>query len=182
MEDPADRAGKANDRVLFPWFPSHPVRPSEKQERAESLLRQVPVFRAVPPHRLRAIFEKTRRNTFAAGDTIFEAGELGATMHVISHGRVDVVRGDGKGSRVVLSSLGAGEFFGELALFDRGPRSATIVAAEETETLSLRRADILEVINRYPEMALGFLSSMSARLRSADNLLENLSRTTASGD
>jgi CRP/FNR family transcriptional regulator, cyclic AMP receptor protein len=171
---PTDRPDR---RALFPWFPAHQVRPSEQQLRAEALIGHIPLFRAVPPYRLRSIAHAAHRNRFSAGETVLRTGEMGSTLHVIRTGLMHVVRETAGGGTVILASLGPGEFFGELALFDNQPRSATVVAAEDSETLSLGRADILEVINRYPEVAQAFLSSICARLRTTDNLLENFSRT-----
>src|SRR6266568_821290 len=77
--------------ALFPWFPAHPVHRTEQEIRAESLLSSVPLFNAVPPYRLRAITDLARRNRFSAGDTVLREGEVGATLHVIRSGRMNVV-------------------------------------------------------------------------------------------
>jgi CRP/FNR family transcriptional regulator, cyclic AMP receptor protein len=163
-------------RALFPWFPAHRVRDSDEQLRAEDLLAHIPIFGDVPRNRLRAIAYVARRNEYLAGDTVIRMGELGSTLHVIRSGRMNVVRETEDGDAIILASLGPGEFFGELSLFDRGPRSATVIAAEDTKTLSLGRADILDIMNRYPEVAMTFLSSLCERLRTTDNLLENATR------
>ena len=175
-DDAATREVPAH-HALFPWFPPHRVRRSEEQLRAEELLAGIPLFRSVPRHRLRAIAYAARRNSYAAGVTVIRMGELGSTLHVIRQGRMNVVREVEGGEPLVLATLGPGEFFGELSLFDRGPRSATVIAAEDTETLSLGRSDILDIMNRYPEVGLAFLNSLSERLRTADNLLENAGRS-----
>ncbi len=161
-------------RVLFPWLPAHPIDPSREQLRAEALLSDIPLFSEVAPRRLRDIALIARRETFRAGETIVRMGEPGSTMYVLHSGRVNVVRERGDWA-VVLASLGPGEFFGELALFDRQPRSATVVVAEDAETLSLDRTAMLRILKLYPEVAAAILSTLCARLRIADNLLENLS-------
>jgi CRP/FNR family transcriptional regulator, cyclic AMP receptor protein len=171
------RDDESAHHALFPWFPAHRVQHSEEQMRAEELLANIPLFIEVPRFRLRAIAQVARRNSFRAGEVVFRMGELGSTLHVIRSGRMDIVRESESGDQIVLASLGPGEFFGELSLFDRGPRSATVIAAEDTRTLSLGRADILDILNRYPEVALAFLGSLCERLRTADNLLENAGRT-----
>jgi CRP-like cAMP-binding protein len=173
---------EVTQRALFPWFPAHRVRDSDEQLRAENLLAHIPLFRDVPRNRLRAIAYVAHRNTHQSGESVIRMGELGSTLHVIRSGRMNVVRETEAGDAIILASLGPGEFFGELSLFDRGPRSATVIAAEETKTLSLGRADILDIMNRYPEVAMTFLSSLCERLRTTDNLLENASRAEVSGD
>jgi CRP-like cAMP-binding protein len=152
------------------------VRRDEGQERAEALLRRIPLFSAVPQHRLRTIAHLAHRNTFAAAQILFKEGEPGSTLHVIRYGQLSVLGERDGGQPLVLASLGPGEFVGELALFDRGPRSATVMAAVSTETLSISRVDILDLMNRYPEVALALLHAVCRRLRSTDNLLENFGR------
>jgi CRP-like cAMP-binding protein len=176
LADERPQAGEPEHAALFPWFPAHRVRQSEEKARAEALLANIPLFKDVPSHRLHAIAQLAHRNTFRAGETVITMGELGSTLHVIRSGRMNVIRESAGSEPLVLASLGPGEFFGELSLFDRGPRSATVIAAEDAETLSLGRADILDILNRYPEIALAFLSSLCERLRTTDNLLENAGR------
>jgi CRP-like cAMP-binding protein len=85
-------------------------------------------------------------------------------MYVISTGRVEITLDQGDQS-IVLATLGPGEFFGELSIFDSETRSATVIAVEETEAWSLGRMDIVRILNRSPDMALSLLKSISARLR-----------------
>lgn len=181
MADRSEREAELERRGLFPWFPAHRITRIEREERAERLLGQIPLFSAVPPHRLRAMFQLARRERFRAGDLVIREGEIGSTLYVIRSGRMHVLRETDEGNAVILATLGPGEFFGELALFDRQPRSATVVAAEDTDTLSLGRVEILDIIRRYPEVALALLTSIGSRLRTADNLLENFSRVQADG-
>ena len=149
---------------------------TEEQIHAHSLLRDVPLFSEVPAHHLRELARTAQYLSFPAGETIIREGEFGATLYVIRSGRVDVVRDSGRSSGVVLASLGPGEFFGELSLFDAGPRSATVVATEDTETVVLSHAGVLQLVKRHPEVATALLKSLSRRLRTADNLLENATR------
>jgi CRP/FNR family cyclic AMP-dependent transcriptional regulator len=171
----ADPSPPSDDpRSLFPWLPAHRLEPSKDQLRVEALLRNVPLFGEVPPRRLLDIAQIAGRESFRAGATIIRRGEPGSTLYVITSGRVDVVLEREDGGELVVASLGPGDFFGELALFDHSPRSATVVAADATETLSLHRAGIRQILRHYPEVAEAFLSTLCARLRTVDNLLENL--------
>ena len=173
----ADSSPPSDDpRALFPWLPAHRLEPSKEQLRAEALLGTIPLFREVPPSRLADIAQIAGRETFRVGQTIIRHGEAGATLYVITSGRVNVVLERG-GRPLTVASLGPGEFFGELALFDHSPRAATVIAADDGEALTLHRAGIRQILRRYPEVAEAFLSTLCARLRAADNLLQNLERT-----
>lgn len=172
MTDPSP--GGDDPQALFPWLPAYRLEPSKEQLRVEALLRNVPLFGAVPPRRLADIAQIAGRESFRAGETIIRRGEPGSTLSVVMSGRVDVVLESTGGQEMVVASLGPGDFFGELALFDHSPRSATVVAADPTETVSLHRAGIRQILRHYPEVAEAFLSTLCARLRTVDNLLENL--------
>src|SRR5690349_18704397 len=96
----------------------HCLWPDERSIRAQTLFRDIPMFRDVPPHHLRQIAQFSHVHTFTAGEAIIREGEVGETMYVISAGRVEVTLERPTGS-VVVASFGPGEVFGELAIFDR---------------------------------------------------------------
>ena len=109
--------------------------------------------------------------SFAAGQTIFRAGDPGGVMHAVLAGRVEVSILDGDRKRVVLHALGPGEIFGELSLFDGEPRSATVVAVEPTRTFLVDRDDLGRLFARRPGAALEVLAVLGRRLRATDRLL-----------
>ena len=165
-------------RGLFPWFPAHGVTRGTR-ENAERLIGQIPLFNEVPQHRLRSIVQVARRERFTTGDVVIREGEVGSTLYVIRSGRMHVVREGDQGHSVVLATLGPGEYFGELSIFDREVRSATVLAVEDTETLTMGRYDIVRMVNHSPEMALALLKSLSARLRIANDRLSRGSSTSS---
>ena len=109
--------------------------------------------------------------SFAAGETIFRAGDPGGVMHAVLSGRVEVSILDRDRKRVVLHALGPGEIFGELSLFDGEPRSATVVAVEPTRTFLVDRDDLGRLFSRRPQAALDVLAMLGRRLRATDLLL-----------
>ena len=172
MSEPSTtNGGRTWAAPAFRPDPSHRIVQHDHQTRAASLLRQVAFFREVPPHHLRELARFAQVESFAAGDEIIRAGELGSTMYVICSGRVNVVRERAVGDPVVLASLGPGEVFGELSIFDSETRSATVVATEDSELLTLGRIDLVRVVDRNPALALSLLKSLSARLRAANDRL-----------
>ncbi len=150
--------------------PRHCVWPDERSLLAQSLFREIPMFRDIPPHHLRQIAQFSHLHTFKAGEAIIRMGEVGETMYVISAGRVEVSL-ERPSDTVVVATFGPGEVFGELAIFDSARRSATVTAIEDTETLTLDRMDVLRLLNRSPDMAMSLLKSLSARLRIANDRL-----------
>jgi uncharacterized membrane protein len=108
----------------------------------------------------------------AAGDTLFKAGEPGEALYVVRSGEVELFIKDTAGQRIALAIVGAGEMFGELALLDRGPRTATAVAMSDTELLELDRDDLLLLFQRSPAAALRLLAAMGRMTRKADELLK----------
>lgn len=105
---------------------------------------------------------------------ILHQNEPGDALYVIISGRVKVVLYGEDGKEVILSTLRAGDFFGEMALIDGRPRSASVVAVEPTHLVRLRRAPFLAFLREYPEMSLRMLEALSLRLRMADGKIGSL--------
>jgi uncharacterized membrane protein len=109
--------------------------------------------------------------SLAAGDTLFHAGEPGESLYVVRSGEVELFIKDTAGQRIPLAIVGAGEIFGELALLDRSPRTATAVAMGDSELLELDRDDLLLLFGKSPAAALRLLAAMGHMTRKADELL-----------
>jgi CRP-like cAMP-binding protein len=102
---------------------------------------------------------------FSAGEVVFREGDAGRQMYVINAGRVDVFR-HANGGQVHVGSLGPGDIFGEMALVDDLPRSATVVAVEEnTRILEIDHALFIYLVGQQPTFALMVLKAISLRLR-----------------
>ena len=172
MTEPSEAAAvRALRGPAFRADPTHQYVQDERWQRAVSLLREIPLFREVPPHHLGALAQLAHVETFSAGEVIIRMGEVGSTMYVIRSGRVQVVRERPGAEALVFATLGPGDVFGELSIFDSEERSATVVAVEDTDTVTLGRVDIVRLVSRSPEMALSLLKALSARLRVANDRL-----------
>lgn len=123
-------------------------------------LRNVPLFRELSAEDLRQVARIAGRVTWPAGHVVFRKGEAGDAMFIVARGQVEVRDGGH-----VLAALGQHEFFGELAVLDGEARSADAVCAEDTELLSLGRADLEELIERRPEIAREIIRVLTRRLR-----------------
>jgi uncharacterized membrane protein len=108
----------------------------------------------------------------AAGDTLFKVGEPGESLYVVRAGEIELFIKDTAGQRIPLALVGTGEVFGELALLDHSPRTATAIAMSDSTLLELDRGDLLLLFQRSPAAALRLLAAMGRMTRKADELLK----------
>jgi CRP-like cAMP-binding protein len=107
----------------------------------EDTLRNVELFRDIDKDDLETLAKIVVTREFKQGDVIVRESEPGVAFYVVSRGRVEVVKG-ATGSEQVLAVLNPGEFFGEMALFDDQPRSASVRAIQDTECLVMSKWDL----------------------------------------
>src|SRR5688572_32495367 len=115
-----------------------------------------------------------RERSYPKGSVILFEDDPGDALYVVASGQVKVVLIGEDGREVILSVLGAGSFFGEMALLDDEPRSAHVFAMEESVLLSLRREDFRAQLARSPELGIALLRELSRRLRRADDTITSL--------
>jgi len=106
-----------------------------------------------------------------AGHTLFQAGDPGDSLFIVRSGEIELFIKDTAGQRIVLTTSEAGDMFGELAMLDTGPRTATALALTDSEVLVLDRDDLILLFQRQPEAALHMLAALSGLTRKADELL-----------
>ena len=133
----------------------------------------VPLFSNLPPAQLALVREAAVRRLYRAGETIFRYGEPPESLYIVERGVVDILL-PGQAEEIIVASFQAGSFFGELAVFDSEPRTATARAAEETSLVCIPLAAIAELLERHPSAARHFISVIIHRLRGADQLLARL--------
>jgi len=104
---------------------------------------------------------------YTDGETIFREGDPGDVMCVVQFGKVDITKRTAAGETTI-ATLGQGDIFGEMALFDKQPRSATAVASGEARVLSVDKRKFFTAISRDPTIAFRLLQSMSGRIRRLD--------------
>src|SRR3954468_12227452 len=105
------------------------------------------------------------------GQTLFQTGDPGESLFVVHSGEIELYIKDTAGQKIVLTITRPGELFGELALLDSGPRSATALALTDAGLLVLDRDDLLLLFQKRPDAALHMLAAMSGMTRKADQLL-----------
>ena len=120
-----------------------------------------------------ALLEIATTKRCAARSEVVHKGEAGSQLYGILRGRLKVMSTSEDGRDLVFNIMGPGQVFGDIALFDRGERSATIVALDDCELLCIDRRALLPLLERQPRIAIKLLSAMAARMRRLSELLED---------
>jgi CRP-like cAMP-binding protein len=143
-------------------------------ERAGSTLQGIPLFSSVSIDDLSTLSRQFTKRRYRKGEIIFHKGDSGSTFHIINNGMVKLTIPSEEGEDVFLAHLGPGDFFGELALLDDRPRSATATARDSAETLALEREDFLDFVRWYPDVAISILAVLAQRIRNLNSELESV--------
>jgi CRP-like cAMP-binding protein len=115
-----------------------------------------------------------RRRRFRRGEVIFHQGDPGDALHLVSSGAVKIVLPSAEGDEAIIATLGSGDFFGELALLDGAPRSATAVAQEACETWTLSRDLFQDLLDRDASLRASLLAGLTHELRRLTGQVEDL--------
>jgi CRP-like cAMP-binding protein len=129
----------------------------------EDTLARVPLFSGIKPKELKKLSKRMTERDFNEGDEITRQGESGIGFFVIEEGNASVSV-DGN----IVRTLGPGEHFGEVALIDSGPRSATIIAGTDLRCRGMSAWEFKPFVEEHPEVAWGLLETLVGRLRAAE--------------
>lgn len=142
---------------------------------AGDALRGCGLFGAADDAAIQTLVRVLRIRRFRKGETIFHQGDPGDALFVLNSGSVKVVLPSDEGAEpAIVAILGPGEFFGELAILDGAPHSATIVAVEPTETLVLHRDAFLALIDSDSGLRRALLASLATEIRRLTGHVEDL--------
>jgi CRP/FNR family transcriptional regulator, cyclic AMP receptor protein len=130
-----------------------------------------PILAGIPEEDARRVLEIARRRTFAPREVVFHRGDPADTLHLVVSGRFAVGINTPYGDTAVLSLVGPGESFGEIALLEGVPRSATVVALEPAETRSIHKLDFDALRARHPVIVDVLARALALRVRRLSDLL-----------
>ncbi len=147
----------------------------------KEILRGVNLFSELDEAEVSELARVALLRRFEKDQVIFYEQDAGDVCFVIASGKVKVAITSPEGKEIILSVLEAGDFFGEMALFDNSPRSATIMAVEPAEVYSIRRADFLHLLGENFAIARKVMAELSARLRRANLKIESLAHMDVNG-
>lgn len=143
-----------------------------------SILKRVPIFTQLNKTELNLIEKIVYLRNYHEGEIIFVEGEPGAGMYIIESGKVRICLGPNTDEENEICVLEAGDFFGDLALIDDAPRSATAVSLTSSRLIGFFRSDLISIINRMPGMGVkiehNILKILVRRLRKTDTNLNEI--------
>lgn len=143
---------------------------SELTEEAQSLA-LVPIFKRLEPHELERLAQEVDQVNFKAGETIFNEHDRGDSLYVVETGSVRIWVFDDDVKEVTLAELKPGDFFGELAVLDRGERSSSATAMVDTHLHRLSSDDFQTFLMEHPDVSIDVICEIAARMRQTNLLV-----------
>ena len=139
-------------------------------EEAQSLAR-IPIFKRLEPHELEHLAQEVDQVNFKAGETIFNEHDRGDSLYVVETGSVRIWVFDEDVKEVTLAELKPGDFFGELAVLDRGERSSSATAIVDTHLHRLSSDDFQKFLMDHPDVSIDVICEIAARMRQTNLLV-----------
>lgn len=150
-------------------------------ERVLKLLSGVELFSELEPEDLAKVVTVAQVRPVAKDTTIFHAGDPADAVFVVASGKVKIVVTSSDGKEFILTVLGAGQVFGEMALLESAPRSATVITATAVELLVINRKEFHHLLATSPSISRNLLAILSRRLRRANSKMESLAYMDVAG-
>ena len=138
------------------------------------VLRQAPLFSALDDEAAASLRTSLSTIRLRRGEVLFHEGDSGDKLYIVADGKVKLGRTSSDGRENLLAILGPGQMFGELSLFDPGPRSATVTAVTDVAFYSLSHDDLLKWLEGRVDVAKGLLAQLAHRLRRANDVVADL--------
>lgn len=147
-------------------------------EETIALLRGVPAFAALGEEDLSRVAHVAVPRSFQGGEIVFHEGDASDTCYVVRSGHVRAVREHSGGRLLTLATLGPGDIFGELAIFDEETRSATVEVLDDSEVVAILAGDMRRLLREHPDISVKLLAALSRRLRETNARLARQSFST----
>jgi CRP/FNR family transcriptional regulator, cyclic AMP receptor protein len=138
------------------------------------VLREAPLFSGLDDEAAQALSASMVESHLGRGEVLFREGDEGERLYVVTAGKVKLGRTSADGRENLLAILGPGQMFGELSLFDPGPRSATVTAVTDCTLQSLGHDELGRWLDGRPEVARALLVQLAVRLRKANDVVADL--------
>jgi CRP/FNR family transcriptional regulator, cyclic AMP receptor protein len=140
----------------------------------KQIIKNVPLFSDLTDKELGLLEVSGSRRKVPKKNVVFQEGEAGEILLIILSGKVKVLLSGNDGQEFILAMLGPGNFFGEMAILESAPRSASVMTVEPCEFLLLSQKDLTALLTKYPGIALKILKNLSQRLRRTNEQIRSL--------
>ena len=150
-------------------------------ESVQEVLSRAGIFQGVDPVAVNNLIKDLETIRFGRGTTIFEEGDPGSRLYVITSGKVKLARHANDGRENLLQVMGPSDMFGELSIFDPGPRTSSAVCVTDVQTATMNADQLREWLASHPEIAEQLLRVLARRLRRTNNNLADLIFTDVPG-
>jgi len=147
----------------------------------DEVLARAGIFQGVQPSAVAALAQQLEPVSFSRGQVVFTEGEPGETLYIITSGKVKIGRKSVDGRESLLTLMGPSDMFGELAIFDPGPRTSTVTALSDVQAVMMHRKVLRNWIADRPEIAEQLLRVLARRLRRTNDNLSDLIFTDVPG-
>jgi len=171
---------KENPSISYPLFESFKNKLKPKRSQVQMALSQANVFSRLSWQEIKIVENAVHIRNYGPGEPIFKQGDPGSGMYIIIEGSVGIFLDIPQQSPKQLSKLGDGDFFGEIALLDASPRTATATALENSTIIGFYQPDLMDILKTKPALGGKILLALSevlaVRLRSTNGELVKVSR------
>ena len=150
------------------------LRPAEEKMKAHQSLSEVPIFSCLNDEELERLDQIAVKKTFPKNTVLLSEGDATDSLYVILSGKIKTIIMDENGKEIILSISGPGDYFGEMAVIDGEPRSATIMTREPTELLIFSRSQLKVIFASHPDIVFNLMKGVTRRLREANKKIESL--------
>jgi len=149
-----------------------------RESKTATAIRSVPIFEQLSKKELAAVEKLVHTRTYDTNETIFSEKDPGGGMYIVMEGNVSIIKNYGGTLEKKLVTLEHGDFFGEIALLDESPRTATAVSLGDSKILGFYRTDLYELVERRPKLAIKIIVNLarvvSERLRHSNSQAQDL--------
>jgi len=145
-----------------------------KEASDEAVVRTAPLFSALDHESAASLRASMTLVKVSKGNTLFKEGDAGDRLFVVVEGKLKLGTSSIDGRENLLSILGPGDMFGELSLFDPGPRTATATAVTDARVLALAHDQVIGLVTQHPQVSLELLARLAQRLRRTNEVLADL--------
>lgn len=130
-----------------------------------AIFENVPLFAGLGDRELDVLQQRAKLRTYRRNIVVINEGDEASTLYMIISGQVKVFLSNDEGKEIVINLQGPGEHFGELALIDSTPRSASVMTVKQSRLASISKRDFREVLSEHPDIAFRLIKNLAGRVR-----------------